>query len=165
MKQFFYYLYQTLQHFYSSIVESILHDTEIIVKTPNRKIKSCVCNVNMLNLFVTCSRSDVYSPAPPASPVSAASVTALASESPNSDGLSISSACLPNLGSLSNIQAKLAHLTDLAQGDLISLNEKYESFLSNTPSPTAVLKYDINLVIFLLSNSMLTMAFLPNALL
>lgn len=76
-------------------------------------------------LYVPCSRSDVYSPAPPAPPVLASSVNVLAFESPNSDGLSIGSVCLPNLESFSNIQAKLAHLTNSAQGDLVSLNEKY----------------------------------------
>lgn len=72
-------------------------------------------------LYVSCSKSDVYSPAPPAFLVSAASVNVLASESPDSDGLSIESACLPNLEYLANTQAKLAHLTD--SGNL-SLTEK-----------------------------------------
>lgn len=75
--------------------------------------------INVLKFFASCSRSDVYSPAPPASPVS---VNVLEYESHNSDGLSIGGAFLPNLEPLSNIQA---YLTDSAQGGLISIHEKY----------------------------------------
>lgn len=78
---------------------------------------------SMLMLYFSCFRLDVSSPVPPASPVSASSVNVLASESPDSDGLSIDRALLPNLESLTYIQAKLAHLTE--SGDLISLKERH----------------------------------------
>lgn len=125
------------------VIESNLSDTDHVVKTPDRKQKSCVCHVNMPKPYISCATTDVNSSVPVVTSVAAASMSIPPSEySPEVDGLSLGRACfpcaqLPNSEWLANIQSKLAHLSEPAQGVLISLLRKYPS----PPPPFFFFKY------------------------
>ncbi len=112
-------------------IEEKLSDTGYVVRNPERHRKSRVCNINMLNSFVSCLASEMYSSAPTTSPSVAVSVEVVSSvDSPCVDDLSlgsaaISSARLQNSETLVTLSSKLSHLSESSQNELLQLIERF----------------------------------------
>lgn len=122
------------------VIESKLCYTDYVVKTPNRKWNTRICHVIMLKLYFSQSNPEVRFSGSMVSSLSAVYITVLLAEQVEP----FTCVHLPNSEWLTTIQSKLAHLSEPAQQDWISLVKKYPSIVFDTSSRTTVLKQDLD---------------------
>ncbi|KAK0151874.1 Retrovirus-related Pol polyprotein from transposon 17.6 [Merluccius polli] len=134
-------------------IKTKLSDTDYVVRTPDRRRKSCVCHINMIKPYFARGGA-VVSSSPAVLSVVPTAVATVMQVSPSqycseSDGLQFNraehSSRLQNSEILGNLKSHMHHLDNSAQDDLIHLIETNLSLFSDVPSPTTVLSHDVDI--------------------
>lgn len=128
------------------VIDKKVSDTNYVVRTPDRRRKTCLCHVNMLKLYVS-REEDPESKSSVIAPV--ASVVVTSGSGPDEDGLNLqsplaSSGRLNNSKILENLNSHLLHLSDNQRTDMVELINSFLCLFSDVPSRTHVLKHDID---------------------
>ncbi len=130
-------------------IEEKLSDTDYVVRTPERWIKTRICHINMLKLYISRPDSKYSASSLVLTPTAVTSVNVVASEcSPCEDDLHLGSARLSgarlqNSEALVTLHSKLSHLSSSSQSELVQLIDKYYFLFSDVPTVT-VLLHDID---------------------
>lgn len=120
---------------------------QIVIRTPDRRHKTCVCHVNMLKPYVARYSETEISTSAKVLPV--ALTTVLPSYSPREDDLVMQDApvlCarLQNSQVLGDLETHLSHLSGSHKSDIAGLIESHHALFSDVPTQTAVLQHGID---------------------
>ena len=129
------------------VIEKKLSETDYVLRTPDRRRKTCVCHVNMLKPYVV--RCSETAPSPPIKVLPVALTAVLPCYSPQDDALVMQDApvlCarLPNSEVLGELENYLPHLSGTDKGDILQLIEHHHTRFSDVTTQTTVLQHDID---------------------
>ena len=127
------------------LVDRQLSETDYVIRTPDRRKKTCVCHINMLKKYV--GRENCADPSPVVAPVASMSVIQPPYNA-SDDGLndrhnSVPCARLRNYEVFSNLDVYLEHLPDSARSDIRGLIQDFPILFGDIPTQTNVIKHDI----------------------
>ena len=116
-----------------------------VIRTPDRKKKSCVCHVNMLKQYFGHGKLNV----PTVFPVTCVSPVVSPSYSSVEDGpceptVPVPCVRLDNSKVLERLDVHLSYLYEPARGDICNLIRCYALLFGDTPTQTTVLQHDVD---------------------